>query len=96
MKISTTVKISLDSELRKRITPLARAARMTPHAWMVGALAEQVGLAEARASFVRDAQESSAEVRRTGVAFDANEVFEYLAGRGLGEETRRPRARRLR
>ena len=94
MKTSTTVKLT--SELRKRITPLARAARMTSHAWMVQALAEQVGLAEARASFVRDAQESSAEVRRTGVAFDANEVFEYLARRVQGQETRRPRARRLR
>lgn len=94
MNASTTVKLS--SDLRKRITPLARAANKTPHAWMVQALAEQVELAEARASFVRDAKESSAEVRRTGVAFDANEVFEYLTRRIQGRKSRRPPARRLR
>ena len=56
MSVATTVK--LPPKLKKRISPLAKAAGKSDHAWMVDALAHQVEREELRQVFVAEAVES--------------------------------------
>ena len=56
---NTTLK--LDVELKARIAPLAEAAGMSMHAWMVDVLEPQAALAEMREALISDAQASAAE-----------------------------------
>lgn len=84
----TTLKLT--DELKQRIIPLARAAGKTPHAWMVDALEQQAALAEARADFMRTAEESAREVDAGGALYAAADVVDYLIARTEGRRTRRP------
>jgi predicted transcriptional regulator len=92
MSASTTVK--LDAALKRRIAPLARAAGLTPHAWMVKALGAQVDAAEARLAFVQDALDAEREVERTGEVYEAADVFAWLEQRAKGKRAPRPRPAR--
>ncbi len=87
---STTLK--LPDILKARIGPLAAAEGLTPHAWMIVALGEQVSLAERRASFVQDARTAAAEVDATGEVFAAEDVHAYLRDKLAGKAPRKPRA----
>lgn len=89
MKSATTVK--LPPSLKRRVKPLARAAGLTPHAWMVEALADQVERAEQRALFVAEAVASRRQVEDTGLAYEADAVFDYLRARVRGKKVARPR-----
>ena len=84
----TTLKLT--DELKQRITPLARAAGKTPHAWMVDALERQAALAEARADFMRMAEESARDVDAGGALYAAADVVDDLIARAEGRRTRRP------
>jgi predicted transcriptional regulator len=84
----TTLKLT--DELKQRIVPLARSAGKTPHAWMVDAIERQAALAEARADFVRAAEESARDVDAGGALYAAADVVDYLIGRTEGRRTRRP------
>ena len=85
----STTTLKIPEELKSRIAPLAEAAGVTPHAWMVGALAAQAELAERRAAFVRDAL--AAEVEAQGEAYAAVDVHAYLRARLAGKQAPRPR-----
>jgi predicted transcriptional regulator len=89
MPASTTLK--LPESLKERIAPLAKAAGKTPHAWMVEAIETQAILAEKRKCFVNDALASAAETRRTGVAYAAEDVREYLLAKVAGRRPAPPK-----
>jgi predicted transcriptional regulator len=88
-----TTTLKLPDELKARIAPLAEAEGVTPHAWMVGALATQAALTERRAALVRDALAAEAEVVAGGEVFAAEEVHRYLRERLAGKVPSRPRPR---
>jgi predicted transcriptional regulator len=89
MTSATTIK--LPEDLKQRIAPLAEAVGKTAHAWMVEALERQAAMAEARESFLRDAEESAAEVDAGGALYAAEDVAAYLLSRAAGKEAARPR-----
>ena len=88
MSIATTVK--LPPGLKKRITPLARAAGKSDHAWMVEALASQVEREERRRSFVNEAIQSQAAVADGEPVYAAEDVFAYLRAKVAGGKPRKP------
>lgn len=75
----TTVKLT--DGLKERISPLARAAGQTPHAWMIAALEQQAALAEMREQFIAEAQASAAAVDGGGALYAAEDVHAYIAAR---------------
>lgn len=89
MAVSTTLK--LPEELKKRIVPLAEAAGKSPHAWMIEALEERVRQSETYAAFVAGAHEADRHMTETGLAYDADEVHEYLLARLKGKSVKRPK-----
>jgi len=93
MPASTTLK--LPENLKKRIAPLASSAGKTPHAWMVEALEMQAALAEKRKMFVAAALAAEKEVKKTGLVYDADDVFAYLKDKLAGKKPKRPRSVRL-
>lgn len=93
MPESTTLK--LPEHLKKRIAPLASSAGKTPHAWMVEALEIQAALAEKRKMFVTAAVAAEKEVEKTGLVYDADDVFAYLKDKLAGKKPKRPRSVRL-
>ena len=93
MPASATLK--LPENLKKRIAPLASSAGKTPHAWMVEALEMQAALAEKRKMFVAAAVAAEKEVEKTGLVYDADDVFAYLKDKLAGKKPKRPRSIRL-
>ncbi len=93
MSASTTLK--LPEKLKQRIAPLASSAGKTPHAWMVEALETQAMLAEKRKMFVAAAAAAEKEVEKTGLVYDAGDVFAYLTDKLAGKKPKRPRSVRL-
>jgi predicted transcriptional regulator len=91
MSVATTVK--LPPKLKKRITPLAKAAGKSTHAWMVDALASEVEREELRRSFVAEALESQAEVAAGGPVYASADVFAYLSAKSAGKKPKRPAPR---
>lgn len=91
--LTTTLK--LPDELKSRIAPLAEAAGMSPHAWMVNALSAQTELAERRADFVQTALDAAAEVDADGKVYRADDVHAFLRNKIAGQPARRPRSVRL-
>jgi predicted transcriptional regulator len=89
MTSATTIK--LPDELKQRIAPLAEAAGKTAHAWMVEALERQAAMAEARETFLRDAEASAAELDAGGALYAAEDVAAYLLSRAAGKAAARPR-----
>jgi len=89
MTSATTIK--LPDELKQRIAPLAEAAGKTAHAWMVEALERQAAMAEARETFLRDAEVSAAEIDAGGALYAAEDVAAYLLSRAAGKAPARPR-----
>ena len=85
--------LKLPGDLKRRIDRLAAAARTSPHAFMVDALAREAERAELRARFAADAGESEREALASGRAFDLGQSFDYLATRISGKRARRPKAR---
>ncbi len=89
----TTVKLTDD--LKERITPLARAAGQTPHAWMIAALERQAALAELREQFFAEAEASAAAVDNGGALYAAEDVHAYIAARAAsiaaGKRPARPK-----
>jgi predicted transcriptional regulator len=73
--------IKLPDDLKARIAPLAEAAGLSPHAWMLRALAEETERAEKRAAFMAEGLRRLQEVRDGGELLPACEVFARLEAR---------------
>jgi hypothetical protein len=89
-KMSVT---SSSCQLKKRIAALVVGSGRSAHAFMVEAIARETERAESFREFLQDAREAEDVVSRTGKAYDAKEVFAYLAAKAQGLGAERPRAK---
>jgi len=83
--------LKLPAELKQRIQSLVEGTGRTVHAFMVDAIEGAATREELRRRFGAEAEEAERETERTGKAYDAGEVFDYLESRARGERARRPR-----
>jgi hypothetical protein len=58
---------------------------------MISAIRGEARRAIMRRDFVRAAEEAEAELERTGLAYEMNDVHAYLANRLAGRRARRPK-----
>lgn len=89
--VATSLK--LPEDLKRRIERLARAARLTPHVFMVEALAREAKRGEMRERFAAEAADSEREAVVSSKTYELAETFNYLAARVARKKTHRPRAR---
>lgn len=80
--------------MERRIARLAQAKATSAHAFMLEAIQEKVDAEEAREAFHAEAERRLARMKRTGKGIPAEEVFDYLRARALGEKAKRPKARK--
>ena len=85
--------LKLPSPLKDRVDAAAEAAGKTPHAFMVEAIERETARAEAYAEFVDEALAAEREHERTGLHYEAADVFRYMTARASGKPARRPKAK---
>jgi len=85
--------LKLPDELKRSIVRMATRAGLTPHAFMVDALAREAARAELRERFASEAEESEREALASGKAVPLAVAFDYLESRAAGRKVRRPKAR---
>lgn len=83
--------IKLSDELKARIAPLADAEGISPHAWMLRALAAEAERAEKRADFLAEGRRRLAEARDGAPLYRAEDVFAYLRQRLEDGLAKRPK-----
>jgi predicted transcriptional regulator len=86
----STTTLKLSDDLKSRITPVAKAAGKTAHAWMVEALQSQLALAEMRDAFIADAEATATAIDAGGALYAAEDVHAYIVARAQGKPARRP------
>jgi predicted transcriptional regulator len=91
----TTTTLKLPDDLKRRIGDAAATAGITPHAFMVEALARHTDLAERRNAFVGGALAAEEELAQYGLVCDADEALSWFKSRAQGENPARPKKRRL-
>jgi predicted transcriptional regulator len=89
--MANATSLKLPADLKERVDAAASAAGVTPHAFMVEAIARETTRAELYEQFLDDARDAEREVERTGRHFDADDVFRYMTARAAGKRVRRPR-----
>lgn len=85
--------LKLPDELKRSIVRMATRAGLTPHAFMVDALAREAARAELRERFASAAELSEREALASGKAVPLEVAFDYLESRAAGRKVRRPKAR---
>jgi len=85
--------LKLPEDLKRRLAKMAANAGVTPHAFMVDALAREAARAEQRAEFAADAAASEREALDGGKTYPLDAAFEFLEARMAGKRPRRPKAR---
>ena len=83
--------LKLPEALKKRVQTLIKGRDKTAHAFMLEAIERAAESEELRRRFGADAAEAEKETERSGKAYEAREVFDYLEARARGEKPRRPR-----
>ena len=86
--LATTLK--MPDELKRRVRAAARAAAVSPHAWMLRALETQARLDEQRREFLDAALAARAEAEAEGKLYAAADVHRYLLERARGRRAARP------
>ena len=85
-----TTTLKLPEDLKERVVAAA-AAGITPHAFMVDAIARQIEWAERRRDFVDRALAAEEEVARYGLVHDGDEVLSWFEARDAGRKSARPK-----
>ncbi|MDQ1817556.1 hypothetical protein RBA41_30050 [Massilia sp. CCM 9210] len=88
-----TTSLKLSPELKERAVAAAEELGISTHAFMVGAISQAADAAEQRAEFVAQAQTALAEMRESGLGYDADDVRTYLRERLSNSEAARPEAK---
>ena len=89
----TTTSLKLTDELKQKAASAAQQLGISTHAFMVDAIRTAADAAEQRAQFVREALDARAELMQTGLAYEANEVRDYLRTRLTDSDVQRPLAK---
>jgi predicted transcriptional regulator len=87
-----TTSLKLTDELKQRTAALAQKQGVSPHAFMVDAIEHAAAAAEQRLGFVEDAQAARAQMLKSGLGFDAQEVHAYLKARIIDKAAPKPKA----
>ena len=93
--MSSTTTIRLPDELKALVAKVADAAGMTPHGFIVEAVAEKAADAEARQAFHALALQRLEDFKRSGKSVPWNEMREYMREKASGRPAKRPKARKL-
>ena len=91
----STTTIRLPDELKARVAKLAEAAGVTPHGFIVEAIAAKAAEAEASHAFHALAQQRLAEFKRTGKSIPWADMRQYMLDKAAGRPAKRPKARKL-
>jgi predicted transcriptional regulator len=91
----STTTIRLPDDLKARVAEVAKETGMTPHGFILEAIAEKAALAERRADFEAEAERRHAGIAASGKTIPWDEMRSYLERRATGQAARRPVARRL-
>ena len=86
-----TTSLKLPEELKQRTIDAAERLGVSPHAFMIDAIASATERTEKRAEFIADAVSRLAEMRKTGKGLAADQVHDYLKQRIAGKKARKPR-----
>ncbi|NHZ99371.1 hypothetical protein [Massilia sp. CCM 8734] len=89
----STTSLKLSTELKERAAAAAEKLGISTHAFMIGAISQAADAAEQRAEFVAQAQAALADMRETGMGYDADDVRAYLRERLSNPDTARPEAK---
>jgi predicted transcriptional regulator len=85
--------IKLPDDLKARIAPLAEAEGLSPHAWMLRALANETERAEKRAAFIAEGLRRLRAARDSSPTYAGEEAFAYLTRRLVDAKAKRPAPR---
>ncbi|MBE0508963.1 MAG: CopG family transcriptional regulator [Marinospirillum sp.] len=88
----STTTLRLPDNLKARIAEAAKRNGVTPHHFMLEAVAEKTEQAEHKASFDALAEERYARILETGNTLDWVEVRDYLQARATGQTAVQPKA----
>ncbi|SBV37387.1 conserved hypothetical protein [uncultured Stenotrophomonas sp.] len=91
----STTTIRLPDALKARVAEVAKEAGMTPHGFILEAIAEKAALAERRADFEAEAERRHAGIAASGKTIPRDEMRSYLERRVTGQAVRRPAVRKL-
>jgi predicted transcriptional regulator len=85
-----TTSLKLPSELKQRAVTAAQQQDMSPHAFMVAAIAQAVSAAEQRATLIAAAKSARRETLEDGEGFAADAVHAYFSARASGKDAAKP------
>jgi len=85
--------LKLSNDLKRRIGALVQGTDTTAHAFMLSAIERAARQEELRRRFGDEAAASERETMRSGKAYDADSVFDYLEARARGLRAKRPRTK---
>lgn len=86
----STTTLRLPDDLKARIAEAAKRAGITPHLFMLEAVAEKTEQAEKRADFEAVAEQRYSKILESGETLDWHEVRDYLKARVAGNSVARP------
>lgn len=89
----STTSLKLPDDVKQLAAAAARHQGITPHAFMVEAIRTAAAAAERHTAFVADALEAEADFLRSGKAYEAFEVHEYIKLLAQGRKAARPKAK---
>jgi len=81
----STTTIRLPDDLKARVAEVAKEAGMTPHGFILEAIAEKAALAERRADFEAEAERRHAGIAASGKTIPWDEMRSYLERRVTGQ-----------
>ena len=90
-----TTTIRLPEDLKARVSAAAKRSGMTPHGFMLEAIAEKTEQEYLRADFDAVAEDRYARIVASGKTIPWEEMRGYLEERLAGKAAKRPAARKL-
>jgi predicted transcriptional regulator len=91
----STTTIRIEDDLKARVAASAARSGKTPHAFIVEAIAQTVAQAELDDELHQIAEERWADLIATGKTVPWEEAKAYLRAKAVGENPRRPAARKF-
>ena len=88
----STTSLKLTDKLKQRAIAAARRQGVTPHAFMLNAIAQAATAAENRAKFMAEAEAARKAMIASGKGYDGDAVHAYLRSRVSGKKSTRPKA----
>lgn len=88
-----TTSLKLPSQLKQRAVTAAQQQDISPHAFMVAAIAQAVSAAEQTATLIAAAKSARRETLEDEEGFVADDVHTYFRARARGKDAAKPEPR---